>query len=700
MRIKWPILAMFTLSSFLFAQQSVEQLGRAARLGDVGALAQLRSLAEGGDPTAQTNLGEMYDVGWGVQRNATQAVSLYQKGAAKGYCRAQFLLATMYQTGSGVPPNATTASEWSKQAALSCLAPATRSLASAQASLGVLYAEGVGVAKDITQAVAWLSKAAKQGFAPAQTDLGSLYYQGQGIPQDFTQAETWYRKAAEQGYAPGQTYLGSLYYNGQGVSQDFAQAAAWYRKAAEQGQPDAQGNLASLYRDGKGVTRDMGQAVIWYRKAAEQGYAEAERLLGYQYYNGEGAPKDLGQALEWFRKAAVQGDSQAQEYLAILYHKGDGVSQDDQQSRAWLTEAMKNGNTTAQTSLIRMLSPAVKALVSRATRGDKLAIEELRGLAGAGNVVAQYDLGYLLSQGIYRKGSLGDIEILPQDLVNSFEWYRKAANQNYGQTEYSLGYCYEYGVGVSQDDSKAVEWYERAGKMGVADGKNGIERVLNDFASLEEKRLASTLMHYDGVGAASYYSTLQKMNIKSPQDYSRIRNQMIALKYSNKQEGKIEPNEIIQFLNDAAEAKKKGSTAVAVKLQREVAERAKEARRKADQAVQAAREQAAEAAREARITYTSLFGCVDLVMNQGVKDVMAANLIKLAASDNAMGFAVTITSSAYQQYCSAMASPYRNLTALKQQGKLAAEVTKGSLRLRYYLVSTDQATIGVLARSE
>jgi uncharacterized protein len=59
--------------------------------------------AEGGDPEAMTNVGEIYERGMGVDPNYEAAAMWYQKAADKGYSRALFNLGTMYEQGLGVP---------------------------------------------------------------------------------------------------------------------------------------------------------------------------------------------------------------------------------------------------------------------------------------------------------------------------------------------------------------------------------------------------------------------------------------------------------------------------------------------------------------------------------------------------------------------------------------------------------------------
>jgi hypothetical protein len=58
--------------------------------------------ANGGDPEAMTNVGEIYERGLGTEPDFAKAAEWYQKAADKGYSRAIFNLGTMYEQGKGV----------------------------------------------------------------------------------------------------------------------------------------------------------------------------------------------------------------------------------------------------------------------------------------------------------------------------------------------------------------------------------------------------------------------------------------------------------------------------------------------------------------------------------------------------------------------------------------------------------------------
>jgi hypothetical protein len=115
------------------------------------ALNVLRGLATRGNPDAEFELGEMYEYGEGVPRNATIALSWYRRSAESGVDSYQYIAGLMYERGWGTPP-------------------------------------------DGSRAVYWLRKAAIQGYAPAEGDLAEIYSEGKLVPSDAKQAAYWKSK--------------------------------------------------------------------------------------------------------------------------------------------------------------------------------------------------------------------------------------------------------------------------------------------------------------------------------------------------------------------------------------------------------------------------------------------------------------------------------------------------------------------------
>jgi len=72
----------------------------------------LRPKALAGDPSAQHNLGYMYEKGYGVPHNGAVAASWYRKSANQGNPDGQLALGRLYFEGDGVARNLVEAYKW------------------------------------------------------------------------------------------------------------------------------------------------------------------------------------------------------------------------------------------------------------------------------------------------------------------------------------------------------------------------------------------------------------------------------------------------------------------------------------------------------------------------------------------------------------------------------------------------------------
>jgi TPR repeat protein len=109
-------------------------------------------LAEAGNPTAQFNMGVMYDQGQGVKQDLAAAEKWYRLAAEQGD--------TVAQT-----------------------------------NLGVIFSQGRGVARDYAEAAKWYERAAASEHGPAQFSLGTLYANGRGVEQNLSKATFLYERA-------------------------------------------------------------------------------------------------------------------------------------------------------------------------------------------------------------------------------------------------------------------------------------------------------------------------------------------------------------------------------------------------------------------------------------------------------------------------------------------------------------------------
>ncbi|HOO65253.1 MAG TPA: SEL1-like repeat protein, partial [Synergistaceae bacterium] len=153
----------------------------------------------------------------GKKKDYPQAAQWYRKAAEQGHAGAQTDLGYMYEKGYGVPKNLKTAAEWYARGARSG-SPV------GQCNLGYMYEKGRGVAQNHETAAYWYRQAAEQGNLRGQCNLAYMYEKGYGVPQSYDQAVYWYRKAAEQKNARGEFSLGWMYEKGRGVPQSYAEA--------------------------------------------------------------------------------------------------------------------------------------------------------------------------------------------------------------------------------------------------------------------------------------------------------------------------------------------------------------------------------------------------------------------------------------------------------------------------------------------
>jgi TPR repeat protein len=91
-------------------------------------------------------------------------------------------------------------------------------------------------------------------------------------------------------------------------------------------------------------------------------------------------------------------------------------------------------------------------------RGDyAAALQELRPLADQGDAAAQTLLGYMYEVG----------QGVAQNDFEALTWYRKAADQGHPPAQHNMGVMYSAGRGVDRDDVAAVLWYRKAADQGL-----------------------------------------------------------------------------------------------------------------------------------------------------------------------------------------------------------------------------------------
>jgi len=98
-------------------------------------------------------------------------------------------------------------------------------------------------------------------------------------------------------------------------------------------------------------------------------------------------------------------------------------------------------------------------------RGDYVtAYQEFRPLAEQGDAKTQFNLGIMYANGVG----------VTENDIEAVNWYHKAAEQGYADAQASLGFMFDNGEGVPVNDAQAVKWYRKAAVQGHADAQNNL----------------------------------------------------------------------------------------------------------------------------------------------------------------------------------------------------------------------------------
>ena len=246
-------------------------------------------------------------------------------------------------------------------------------------------------------------------------------------------------------------------------SGDYATAFIIFTLLAKEGDIDAQNYLAMMYDDGLGVEENKEEAAQWYRLSAEAGDAESQLVLGFIYMNGRGVERDYAEAVNWFRLAAEAGNARAQNNLGNMYWDGEGVERDYEEAAKWYRLAAEAGHKDAQAVLKKIIEAA----------------STLRA-AERGHAKAQHRLGWMYENG----------EGVWQNDEEAMNWYRRAA-KGYRlaaeagdvDAQSNLGLMYAMGWGVALNDRLAYMWSNLAAVQGHKGAKQNRDRVADIMTS-------------------------------------------------------------------------------------------------------------------------------------------------------------------------------------------------------------------------
>ena len=243
---------------------------------EIEGVAQMRIVAEDGNPRAMCEYGLLFDTpGAPVTQNPTEAFQWYLRSAEYGDDRGQFYT-------------------------------------------GLSYYEGRIVEQDLTSALKWFTLSAEKGYAIAQHYLGHMYFHGNGVPQDEKEAKRWFLLSIDRECNEARLALGDIYSDPKNKEHDYEFAFRLYTDAMADGYPAAFYKVGMMHYHGIGRPINMITASKCFREGSERDNIECYYMLGLMYYYGKGVEKDISRAYRYLNIAEQGKNQDAIEFLAKI----------------------------------------------------------------------------------------------------------------------------------------------------------------------------------------------------------------------------------------------------------------------------------------------------------------------------------------------------------------------------------------------
>lgn len=218
-------------------------LGKGIEKNNEEGIQWLQKSAENGNLDALVLLFGIYFKGeCGTAKNTEKGVSYLIKVADKkttdqktqetiaGF---QAILGNLYETGNGVKKDAKEALKWLEKSA-------SAGNALGEAALGTMYFDGRGIPKDTSRAFELFQRSASKNDIRGMTGLAVCYYKGEGTAQDYKKAFHLLEKITQEDakQVGALKMLGICYYYGHGTEKNEREAKRYLMLAKTEGADD------------------------------------------------------------------------------------------------------------------------------------------------------------------------------------------------------------------------------------------------------------------------------------------------------------------------------------------------------------------------------------------------------------------------------------------------------------------------------
>lgn len=458
----------------------------------------LVQIANSGDPLAQHELGLRLLTGEGVATDTITAVYWIKKAASQKLTSAQYNYGIMLINGWGTEWNPFTAYE-------NFLSAAEAGMSQAQYVIGVLYTDNLIVQRDWNKSYYWIKKSADSGYEPAKEVLVELSpkvtteFKDSIDKKKYTLSKDVFAKD-DKDDSKIQPSLGLVFI-------DFDAQSDTIKEISDKILISDLNNLnLSIIKDSLSTKSDsllstfyIEEKIKTLNKLADAGCHEAQTIFGKLFETGSFLEKDKILAAEYYIRATILDSPRAAYLLWQLIREKDFYIN--------LNEKVQLGNPTAQ-----FVWYGLQKLGYDNRLTEKDALDLLQKSASKNHIPAIIELGFNYYTGKYLKSDVQKgldywmqaenvknpeaevriaaakiFELNPNiDLSNEISILKKYESIGSVLAQFTLGYCYENGIGLTKNLPNAVEHYRNSAQRGNQYAYQQLKRLYDNLRPAEK----------------------------------------------------------------------------------------------------------------------------------------------------------------------------------------------------------------------
>lgn len=314
--------------------------------------------AEQGYADAQYELGGLYKLGNGVEKDEKKALDLLVKAAKQGQESALFDVGSWYIDADQVYKEKHPVPDF--LTALKCFIKMNeyrRSETVIEALNNYLELPINDKREDSNKIFEFIKDLADEGHSYAKRLLGDCYFYGFGVEQDYLKAISLYNEASKDFNMQAINGIAYCYFYGLGVKQDYEKAAELLNSVAIYFNCPAKiiCNYAYCCYMGKGTPRNYNNSGEFFRSALRVRPSKVDPIVlyfcGLSSYYGYGFNIDFEAAFKYFERASKSGLYDAKLALIACYKKGIGVEKNLEKAQELEANLDKNGKRLSETKM-------------------------------------------------------------------------------------------------------------------------------------------------------------------------------------------------------------------------------------------------------------------------------------------------------------------------------------------------------------